>query len=299
MKNKFKILSSIFILLVVILSGCKNQQNATNSQKSKKTLPVSQQVTRDQTNIGLVQNSNSSIPDIYKNLDTSKSLFEQGCYDYQGNINQNIGILMSIYKVGNQILGSYIYESQNKEISLKGKSGDKNIILYEYDKNGNNTGIFEGSMTSVDKITGQWTDGKKTFPFTLVIKDNITGAEYGKRYSSVVTKVSDKDVGDFANRIKDYISNNDKENVANLVDYPVTLKVNGVTNTITSKDDFIKNYEAIFTDNYKETIKGSFTEYMFVNDQGIMLGDSTYNMWINEEKDKNNNIQLMITAINN
>ncbi len=206
---------------------------------------------------------------------------------------------MSIYKVGNQILGSYIYESQNKEISLKGKSGDKNIILYEYDKNGNNIGIFEGSMTSVDKITGQWTDGKKTFPFTLVIKDNITGAEYGKRYSSVVTKVSDKDVGDFANRIKDYISNNDKENVANLVDYPVTLKVNGVTNTITSKDDFIKNYEAIFTDNYKETIKGSFTEYMFVNDQGIMLGDSTYNMWINEEKDKNNNIQLMITAINN
>jgi len=43
---------------------------------------------------------------LVENSDTTKSQFEKGYYDYQGTINNNIPILMSIYPLENDIVGT-------------------------------------------------------------------------------------------------------------------------------------------------------------------------------------------------
>ncbi|MEQ8155084.1 MAG: hypothetical protein ABRQ25_09425 [Clostridiaceae bacterium] len=160
----------------------------------------------------------SKIHSIYKKLDVSQSQFKKGYYDYQGIINGNRAIQMSIYPLTNDIVGSYYYDDKEIEIMLEGKAGAKNIILLEYDGEGNNTGIFQGTMKTVDKIEGTWisTDCKNSYHFTLSLRDVIISAEYGKRYAVIAGNKSDKDIENFVCEIKSYIVKNNKEQVAEL-----------------------------------------------------------------------------------
>jgi hypothetical protein len=83
---------------------------------------------------------------------TSKSPFEKGYYDYQGYIGNNMPIHMSIYLLEKDMVGSYFYDSMRTEIKLKGKVGSKDIELYEYNDADENTGIFKGTISTVDKM---------------------------------------------------------------------------------------------------------------------------------------------------
>jgi len=274
----------IIIALTIILAGCSSP-------------PQSQPQNTPQNNVGTNSNTNSSLLD---NIDTTKSQFEKGYYDYQGSINENIPIQMSIYKLGKEIIGTYFYDKQRKEIKLEGKAGAKNIVLYEYDETGKNTGVFQGTMNTVDKIEGTWTsaDSPKNYPFILLLKSNLTGVEYGKRYAVAVTK-SDQDVENFINQIKSYVVSDNNKMLAELVTYPINAKINDKVAKIQNKDDFIKNYDQIFYPDYKQVISNAYTKYLFANWQGIMFGEGSYNIWINEMTPNGSKPKLMITAINN
>lgn len=230
-------------------------------------------------------------------IDTSKSQFEKGYYDYAGSINENLPIQMSIYPLEKDMVGSYFYEKQQKEIKLKGKAGANNIILNEYDAAGKVTGIFKGTMNTLDKIEGTWTapDGQKSYPFKLALKSNLPGVAYGKRYG---VSESDQEVEDFLNTIKGYILNNNKERLAAEIIYPFKVKVDGQVVDILSKDDFIKNYDRIFYPDFKKVLNDAFTKYLFANYQGIMFGNGVYNLWLNDAT-LNGPAKLMIIAINN
>lgn len=243
-----------------------------------------------------IRNNNT---DLLENIDTTKSQFEKGYYDYQGIINNNILIQMSICPLEKEIVGTYFYEKDKKELKLQGKAGEKSIILYEYDETGKNTGIFQGRMNAVDKIEGTWisADGKSLYPFTLSLKSIIMGAEYGKRYGLAVKNQSDQDVEDYVSKIQNYVVNDNKELLAEQVQYPITVKINSKATKIQNKDDFISKYDEILYPDYKKVIINAFTKYLFANYQGIMLGNGE--MWINEVPITGNNSKLMIIAINN
>ena len=139
-------------MLTTIMTGCSSVK-PTVSNNNQEQIKTANKANIDQS----VKNINGKVfSSVLKNMDITKSLFEKGYYDYSGTINNNIKIQMSIYKQDKEIVGTYFYEKQRKEIKLKGKSDEKDIILYEYDAAGKNTGIFMGTMKTVDKIEGKW-----------------------------------------------------------------------------------------------------------------------------------------------
>jgi hypothetical protein len=263
-----------------MLTGCTSaKNNVDNTAVTNTSLSVTEKAESQQ-----------------QNIDTSKSLFEKGYYDYEGTIGSNMPIHMSIYPLEKEMVGSYFYDSQRKEIKLKGKAGAKEIVLYEYDEAGKNTGIFKGTMSTVDKIEGTWStaDGKKSYPFTLSLKSILPGAEYGKRYAVAVGSNSDEEVEAFASKVQSYVKNNNIEQLAELVSYPISVKIDGKSVNIQNKDEFVQLYDQIFNPKYKQAISNAVTKYLFANWQGVMFGEGMYNIWINEIDSK-----LMIIAINN
>ncbi|MBU3160805.1 hypothetical protein KPL37_13750 [Clostridium frigoris] len=300
----------LIIMITTIMTGCSSvKQTVSNTQSNSK-----QEQTKSANTASTVSTANKSntaqsdkdtnskaVTNLLENMDITKSLYKKGYYDYNGTINNNIKIQMSIYKQDKEIVGTYFYEKQKKEIKLKGKSDGKNIILYEYDAEGKNTGIFMGTMKTVDKIEGKWvsSDNKTSYPFTLTLKSNIVADVYGKRYAVALNTKSDKDVEEFASEIQSYVVNGDKQQLAEQIKYPINAKINGKVVKIQNKDYFIKNYDQIFHPKYKAAISDSFTKNLFVNYQGIMFGQDEFNIWINEVTPSGGIPKLMITAINN
>lgn len=236
-----------------------------------------------------------------ESIDVSKSQFEKGYYDYEGTINNDISIEMSIYQLEKEIVGTYLYKTEGKKIKLEGKAGEKDIILYEYDENGKNTGVFKGIMDTVDKIEGTWISGDNTkeYPFTLSLKSILPGAEYGKRYGVALGTKNDQDVENFVNEVRRNVINNNKEKLSEKIAYPITVKIDDKAVKIENKDEFIKNYNKIFHNGFKNQICDASTKYLFANSKGIMFGEGLYNMWINEIIPDSGDSKLAITAINN
>lgn len=246
--------------------------------------------TPNKTNVSLLANTS-----------TSKTAFEKGYHDYAGVIGKTMPIKMSIYKLDNDIVGTYYYDSQRKDIKLKGTLTNKNLVLYEYDLVGKNTGVFKGTMNTADQIEGTWISGdkKKSYPFTLSLTSFLPGSEYGKRYAVAVGRVSDQSVESFANTIQSYISNNNKKLLAESIDYPINVKIDNKIIKIQNKDAFINNYDKIFYQNFKKELINTYAKNMFANYKGVMFGADTHNLWINAIISKNGTAKLMITTINN
>ncbi|MBM7868726.1 hypothetical protein JOC70_000195 [Clostridium pascui] len=299
-KNKFIRILSMVIVIIALTSY--NQL-----KKAENTYGTTKEVINNSLNKDLKVSSKDSdekLADLlnkYKNFNMSNSKFEKGYYDYHGTINNNLLIQMSIYPLPNEIVGSYFYEKHGKEVKLKGKAEGKDIILYEYDQSGKNTGIFKGTMDTVDKIQGTWIsgNGKISYPFSLSLKSILPGSQYGKRYAVAVGETSDEDVEKFANKIQGYIINNNKEKLAEEMSYPISVKINGKNTKIQNKAEFIKNYDLIFNPSYKQAMTNAPAKYMFANYKGIMFGEGQYNMWINEIASNNGTSKLMVTAVNN
>jgi hypothetical protein len=294
----------IITALTVTLAGCSSKKTPVidtitrNASPSNNHQSQSQQESTAQPVKTINSNPDTSLLD---NIDTTKSPFEKGYYDYKGTISNNLPVQMSIYPLEKDIVGAYFYESQKKEIKLKGKAGAKDIVLYEYDETGKNTGIFKGSMNTVDKIEGTWTsaDNKISYPFILSLKSILPGVEYGKRYSVAVGTVSDQEVESFVSKIQGYIAKDNKIQLAKYVRYPINVKINDKVTRIQDEDGFIENYDRIFHLKYKEAICNASSRYLFSNWQGIMFEAGLYNIWINEITPAKDNSKLMITAINN
>jgi len=304
----------IMITLIVILTGCSsenkavdntvqktvndtaNENTSSNNNQQSQSQPQSE-ITAQGTN---ATNSNTEAS-LLDNIDTSKSPFEKGYHDYEGIIGNNMTIHMSVYPLEKDMVGSYFYDSQRKEIKLKGKAGDKEIVLYEYDEAGKNTGIFKGTMNTVDKIEGTWisADNKKSYPFTLKLNSILNGTEYGKRYALPLSTKSDQDVDNFVSEIQNYVVNDNKKQLAEQVKYPIMVKINNKITKMENEDDFINNYDKIFHTDYKQVIGNASTKYLFANWKGIMFRAGIYNIWINEVKPEGNNSKLMITGIIN
>ena len=305
MKKTLKI--GITLTVIMMLVGCSSAKkdvynkvtpssSDTTSENNSLSSEKSQSQSKDEsTNI---KDTNS---DLSESIDTTESPFDKGYYDYRGTINTNIPIRMSIYPLGKDMVGTYYYEKNKNEteIRLQGKSGKENIVLYEYDEMGKKTGVFHGTMSTTDKIEGTWisSDNKRSHPFVLSLDSIITGVEYGKRYSLVAGNKSDEDIENFFSKIKNYIVNDNKVKLAEEIQYPINVKINSELIQIKDKDDLINNYDQIFNADYKQLISNSPTKYLFVNYQGIMLGNGE--IWVNNVIQPDNNSKLMITAINN
>lgn len=294
----FKKVVIIFTALSFALTGCLGQDYISNTTRNNSPPQNDSQLPSvDNSRNDKLTHQDSKL---LKNIDTTKSPFEKGYYDYEGSINKNILLRMSIYPLGTDMVGSYFYQKQKQEIVLKGRAGKNTLVLYEYDDKGKTTGVFQGTIEDVDKIQGTWMspDGSRSYPFVLSLKANLSGADFGKRYAGAGVTENDQNVEKFASRIQDDIIKGDKVKLAEQISFPIMVKVNGKVTKI-DKADFIKNYDGIINPEFKQTISNAFTKYLFANYLGVMFGSGMYNMWISQVKPTSGNSRLMITAINN
>ena len=93
-----------------------------------------------------------------------------GAYQMYGLINDKWGIEMMVNVDGDNIYGSYKYNSQSGRLSLNGTIDPAgNVVLYESDNKGNRTGVFRGQMTygHATVFSGTWytPDGKTRYGF--------------------------------------------------------------------------------------------------------------------------------------
>lgn len=310
---------AVILTLAVVFSGCSSKNNIKSLSDPKTASSTLTEAAPPKSDNSIEENSSNNENTTAETSSTSKvqpsknettknssstvegkSPFEKGYYDYHGTIGNKMSIQVSLYPLGGEIVGSYYYESQRKEMKLKGKAGGGDLLLYEYDASGKNTGIFKGTVKSVDKIEGTWIspDNKFSYPFSLTLSSIIPGAEYGKRYEVAVGSISDQEVENYAGKIQSYIINNNKEQLSNEINYPIKVKINDKLTTIQDKESFIRNYDLIFHPKYKQDMINASNKYMFAKASGIMFGTGSYNLWINAVI-KNNSSKLMVIAINN
>lgn len=100
---------------------------------------------------------------------------------------------------------------------------------------------------------------------------------------------------DTFNNIKELVASDDKEKVAEYINFPINVHIGGKKVAIETKDQFIKNYDEIFNDNVKAKLANQKVEETFVNADGVMVGDGeTWISVFNNSKHK-----YLIYAINN
>jgi hypothetical protein len=93
------------------------------------------------------------------------------------------------------------------------------------------------------------------------------------------------------NIIKSLVKNNEKSKVASYVSYPLNVNKKDKKIKIKSKEDFIKSYNTIITEDVKKALLNQDVTKTFVNYQGVMVGDGE--VWFTHIKNK-----AMIYAIN-
>lgn len=89
---------------------------------------------------------------------------------------------------------------------------------------------------------------------------------------------------DVFNAVKAAIASGDKAEVANHILYP--LRVNGVSGKtkIQTRGAFVKQYDAIITQEVKDAIANQTADNLFVNYQGVMVGNG--DIWFGGSADK-------------
>jgi hypothetical protein len=76
----------------------------------------------------------------------------------------------------------------------------------------------------------------------------------------------------FFDRLKHAVAAGDKNAVAGMIAYPVTMRIGGKKIALRSKRDFVARYASIFTPKLVDIVAGQQYATLFVRDQGAMIG---------------------------
>lgn len=226
--------------------------------------------------------------------------------NYSGVIGEGLNIGMTLIMMGNDISGVYFYHRWLKDIPIKGTVDyNRNIILNEYDQNGKVEGIFKGQFLyhapeygdaplKYEVIEGFWSrpDGSEVKRFRVVL-NNATYRPPGNSRYYVAGFGGDKEVEEFAQKLREAVISKEKKKVSAMVLYPINVNINSKDISIKNKADFIKNYGEIFHKSFYDKIKCSIAHNMFAKDEGVMLGDKG-EIWIGNKEGG-----IWVIAINN
>lgn len=219
---------------------------------------------------------------------------EQSSSVWKGNINVFEEIYMAIFRNGNELTASYITSDDDNETKLTGTIDvhTASFILSNEDESVSFQGVIEPGTQKGDILTGVFINKNDKVEGNLYLAlSHSIGSTIDKRYPLV--EGTTEEVEAFANEIKSYIKNDKKKELADSIQYPISVKIHNADKTIHTPDEFIQSYEDIITDYYKYKIDVSYTRYLFSNDMGVMMGNG--DIWFNSVEGKG----LKIIAINN
>ena len=214
-------------------------------------------------------------------------------WTYDGVVGPN-RVRFELMQTDGNVTGYYFYASQLKEIRLTGTIADgKQIRLQESGINGepeaeingefaekDPRGQLKGQLTC-DIIVGTWkkADGSEKLPIFLRTIVSLPDP-HGHRYR-VAGANDDETINRAAERFRKAVMDGDKETVASLIRYPITVYVDQREMKIENREQMTANYDAIFTPGYRTAIENSIPRDMFARYDGIMLGERG-EVWFDE-----------------
>jgi len=163
-------------------------------------------------------------------------------------------------------------------ICVTGISACSNKNNIEAIKNITGTKIEEKSETKIeDKKEEKSTEVKENSTNRYSVAGIDDAAEFEKVF----------------NTVKSLVAKGEKEKVAEYVNYPLT----SANITVNSKEEFIKNYDSIITEEVKNALINQKVEETFVNYKGVMVGNGQ--IWFSAIYDNNSKImKYLIYAVN-
>lgn len=201
-------------------------------------------------------------------------------YDFTGKLNDK-SIKLSFYTLkAGKLIGSYCSIANEPKVLLSGNVKG-NEIYFTASLNGKITDELMGKIFTddMDRLEVTWQkmpNGKRSI-FQAVLSSVTTGTE-GKRYAHVLG--SDAAVEQFVYNVRKAISQGDKIWLAANLFYPLNVRVSEkLVLNLKSKNQFLLNYDKIFTTEFKSVISKTFSHNHFNNYQGVMIGDGE--IWIN------------------
>ncbi|KWX72629.1 hypothetical protein AMQ84_25540 [Paenibacillus riograndensis] len=92
-------------------------------------------------------------------------------------------------------------------------------------------------------------------------------------------------------KLQKAVEGNKPAEVADLIAYPLNLNKDNKKYVFYNKNEFIKKYDRVFTSRVRENLLAQKADKVFVNYQGIMVGDG--DLWIGKQNNK-----LGVIAVN-
>lgn len=292
------ICASIVFLLSFSITGCSSpignststsDINISDSSASTNPSPSSLDNSSEADDI-----SGSEINKNTIDIEKVEAVIADDCNSvFEGKIGTQ-NICMAIYRDGDLLTASYITQNdQDSEIDLQGTIQTNTASFVLNSKDGATfMGTIEPETQEGTLLQGTYTsatNGKDT-EFALTLSHTI-GNTYESRYP--LTSANTKDIEEFANKIKLYVTENNKTGLADLIAYPIKAVINGSKVSINNKKEFEQKYDDIINAEFKEKINTCYTKYLFSNYMGVMLGNGE--IWFESLNDNG----LRVYAINN
>jgi hypothetical protein len=214
-------------------------------------------------------------------------------HNYQGDIGdeERVPIGVTLVFDGSDVSGCLYYHSDLRDRPLEGSIDDERGISFsEVDERGRVVSVFEGRFLADNTedprghfgegyaplqreiIVGSWRrpGEDEVRPFYLCI-DNITHAGEGGRYGAISAdyEVMERSAQEFWFAIRD----EDRESVADCMRYPLRVNESSGSREISNREELLLRYDSIFTEDYVQAILRHVPHNMFVNYQGVMLGN--------------------------
>lgn len=205
--------------------------------------------------------------------------------NYTGSIHEKYPIGLTLSFAGDALEGVYYYTRHLKDIRIVGAMRNgRDVELNELDSNGKVVAVFKGSFQRWDPrggfsgnlacevITGNWqkVGSSEILPFYVRL-ENSTGGTLTNRYG-VAGATDDSLVEKNAQSFWRGVQNEDRKTVAQLIHYPIMVKLDGKYQSIKDESELLQYYDKIFSKRYKDAIAKAIPHNMFVKYSGIMLG---------------------------
>jgi len=209
-------------------------------------------------------------------------------WNFDGKIAEKYPVRMTLVFSGEKLEGVYTYRSQLRDIRLRGRiDGGRTVLLDELDDAGRVTARFEGEFVTRDPkgrygdselacevMIGGWSKvGSTEPPLSFYLStDGATSGSLRHRYGAIGVR-DDEVVHRGAARFWRAVKAGDRAIVAAQLRYPTAVSIDGKPRRLKGPKDLLAVYDKVFSKTFVEAILDSTPRYMFVRDEGAMLGN--------------------------
>jgi hypothetical protein len=142
-------------------------------------------------------------------------------------------------------------------------------------------GGSQGDTLRGEVLIGIWEDNSTTTSFQIYLRYHHANVGTLDHEYEIAGAKNDEIIDKAAQDLLSAVATDDRESVAHLMAYPIMAVVDGKRKEITSPEEFLLNYEKIFTKEFKSLLAETRLHHLDAKWEGIMLGYG--DIWLNAD----------------